>query len=512
MDSESQLNNRRIAKNTILLYVRMLLTMAVALYTSRVVLQVIGVTDFGIYNVVGGIVMMLSFLKGAMTTSIQRYLTFYLGKANLQDLRKVFNISVQILAIISFVIVLIAETVGIWFMNTQMIIPADRFYAAQWVFQLSIITMVLQVMSIPYNAAIVAHERMGAFAYISIAEVLLKLIIVYLLLLTSFDKLIVYAVLIAIVQFFIRYIYNHYCYIHFEESHLQRIWDVRLLKEIGSFAGWNIWGNLAASLFGQGLNLLLNVFFGPVVNAARGISLQVEGALSQLSSNFMMAVNPQITKTYATNQMEDMHRLVFRSSKFSYFLIFIFSLPVIWETDAILVLWLKTPPEYTGVFVKLILCATLVNTTSLPIQTAAAATGDVKLYQSVIGGILLLVVPVSYMVLKFGGDPVSVYVVYFAIIVLSSVVRLFIVKSLISLSVIQYCKNVICPILLVTVSASFFTIAFSYCHSHTLTDSIINMFAGFIVAAFFSYLLGLDKSERQFLNDKMTVAFQKLVR
>ena len=511
IQESSEVDNKRIAKNTILLYVRMLLTMAVALYTSRVVLQVLGITDFGIYNVVGGIVMMLSFLNGAMTTSIQRYLTFYLGKGDIKELRIVFNISVQILAIISFFIVLISESVGIWFMNTQMQIPQDRFVAAQWVFQLSIVTMVLQVMSIPYNAAIVAHERMGAFAYISIIEVILKLLIVYLLLLTNYDKLIIYAILIAIVQFLIRYVYNHYCYKHFEESRLLKVWNLKMLKEIGFFAGWNVWGNLAASLFSQGINLLLNVFFGPVVNAARGISVQVEGALSQLSSNFLMAVNPQITKSYATNHLADMHRLVFRSSKFAYFLVFVFALPIIIETDTILQLWLKMPPDYTSVFVRLILCAALINTTSLPIQTAAAATGNVRLYQSVIGGILLLVLPVSYFVLKLGGSPVSVYVVYLVIIALSCVARLFIVRPMINLSIMDYCRTVGCPIVFVTIVSSTISYLLYCCHSHYLIDSIINMVVSFLIAVIVSYLLGLDRIERQFLNDKINATYRKLL-
>ena len=321
-------NNKRIAKNTLLLYFRMLVTMAVSLYTSRVVLNILGVEDFGIYNVVGGIVAMFGFINGSMTSATQRYLTFELGQNNRTQLTKVFSTSLSIHAIISFLIIVLAETVGLWFLWNKMQIPADRMNAAFWVFQCSVAASVIMIMSVPYNAAIIAHERMSAFAYISIIEVSLKLLIVCFLRYFHTDKLILYAALIVIVQLVIRLCYSWYCNRHFKETKYRWIWDKTLFCEMTGFAGWNLFGNLAAITFTQGLNLLLNMFFGPVVNAARGIAVQAQTAIGQFSSNFQTALNPQITKSYATGDMEYMHGLIFRSAKFSFFLLLLLSLPV----------------------------------------------------------------------------------------------------------------------------------------------------------------------------------------
>ena len=293
-------NNKRIAKNTLLLYFRMLVTMAVSLYTSRVVLNILGVEDFGIYNVVGGIVAMFGFINGSMTSATQRYLTFELGQNNRAQLTKVFSTSLSIHGIISFLIIVLAETVGLWFLWNKMQIPADRMNAAFWVFQCSVAASVIMIMSVPYNAAIIAHERMSAFAYISIIEVSLKLLIVCFLRYFHTDKLILYAVLIVIVQFLIRLCYSWYCNRHFNETKYRWSWDKGLFKEMTGFASWNMFGSLAAITFTQGLNLLLNMFFGPVVNAARGIAVQAQTAIGQFSSNFQTALNPQITKSYAT--------------------------------------------------------------------------------------------------------------------------------------------------------------------------------------------------------------------
>ena len=297
-------NNKRIAKNTLLLYFRMLVTMAVSLYTSRVVLNILGVEDFGIYNVVGGIVAMFGFINGSMTSATQRYLTFELGQNNRAQLTKVFSTSLSIHGIISFLIIVLAETVGLWFLWNKMQIPADRMNAAFWVFQCSVAASVIMIMSVPYNAAIIAHERMSAFAYISIIEVSLKLLIVCFLRYFHTDKLILYAVLIVIVQFLIRLCYSWYCNRHFNETKYRWSWDKGLFKEMTGFASWNMFGSLAAITFTQGLNLLLNMFFGPVVNAARGIAVQAQTAIGQFSSNFQTALNPQITKSYATGDME----------------------------------------------------------------------------------------------------------------------------------------------------------------------------------------------------------------
>ena len=317
-------NNKRIAKNTLLLYVRTLFVMVVSLYTSRVVLNTLGVSDYGIYNVVGGVVTMFGFINSSMTSATQRYITFALGKGDMTQLQKVFCTALQIHVFISVLIIVLGETVGLWFMYTQMQIPESRMDAAFWVLQCSIISTAIMIISVPYNADIIAHEKMSAFAYISILEVVLKLAVVFLLLVFSYDKLILYAFLILMVQLLIRFCYSYYCNRHFEESKYHHVWDKTLFKEMTGFAGWSMFGNLSGVLFGQGLNMLLNVFFGPVVNAARAVSVQVQGAIQQFVGNFQMALNPQITKTYATGKMDDMHKLMYRSARFSFYLLFFY--------------------------------------------------------------------------------------------------------------------------------------------------------------------------------------------
>lgn len=510
LPQDTSVNNKRIAKNTMLLYVRMMFIMAVQLYTSRVVLNTLGVVDYGIYNVVGGIVTMFAFLNGAMVTSTQRYITFELGKGNIQRLKEVFTTCVQIHLIISLIIVILGETAGLWFLYEKMVIPADRFSAAMWVYQLSILTMCVQVMSVPYNSDIVAHEQMDVFAAISVIEVVLKLAVVYMLVIGDFDKLILYAVLIAAIQLLIRFFYTKYCNKHYEESRLIRAFDKQLVKEMGKFMGWNIWGNLAATLFGTGINLLLNVFFGPVVNAARAVAVQVEMAIANFSSNFLMAVNPQITKLYAQDDLKDMHKLIFCASKFTFFLMLTLSLPVIMETEAILTVWLKIVPDYTVIFLRLLLCIVTIDAVARPLMTAAAATGDVKLYQSLIGGILLSIVPIAYFVLKLGGSPESVYIVHLVICIIAFLTRLWVVKPMIKLSIRQYLANVVLPCLVVMVISVCLSALIKYVMPTGVISTIIVCFLSVLFAMIFTYFIGLTSNERIFIKNKTVAALQRI--
>lgn len=510
MQKGNSTNNKRIAKNTMLLYVRMLFIMAVQLYTCRVVLNALGIVDYGIYNVVGGIVTMFAFLNGAMVTSTQRYITFELGKGNFQRLKEVFTTCVQIHLLISLIIIVLGETVGLWFLYEKMVIPADRFTAAMWVYQLSILTMCIQVMSVPYNSDIVAHEQMGVFAAISVIEVVLKLVVVYMLVIGNFDKLILYAILIAFIQLLIRCFYTKYCNKHFVESRLIQFFDKKLAKEMGKFMGWNIWGNLAATLFGTGLNLLLNMFFGPAVNAARAIAVQVETAIANFSTNFLMAVNPQITKLYAQNNLQDMHKLLFRASKFTFFLLLVLSLPVMLEADMILKVWLMIVPDYTVIFLRLLLCIVIVDSVARPLMTAAAATGDVKLYQSLIGGILLSIVPIAYVVLKLGGSPVSVYVVHLVICIIAFLTRLWVVKSMIKMSMRQYFSSVILRCAFVLIVSVPLCLLVKHLFLVGILSTIIVCTVCILVVSSMSYMLGLDKGERQFINKKAVEVIHKI--
>ena len=491
-------NNKRIAKNTVLLYIRMLLTMGISLYTSRAILQVLGVTDYGIYNAVGGIVVLFVFLNNAMTTSTQRYITYELGKGNLDQLRNVFVTSVNIHILISLIVIILSETIGLWLFVEKMTIPPDRRVAAMWVFQLSILTCVISIMSYPYNAAIIAYEKMSAFAYISVLEALLKLAIVYLLLIGDIDRLIAYAILMALVQFFIRFCYSSYCNRHFLATSYKFYYNQNLFREMLVFAGWNLWGNLASVLGGQGINILLNIFFGPAVNAARALTIHAQGAIRQLTTNFQMALNPQITKSYAAGQLQDMHQLVFRSSKFSYFLLFVISLPIMMETPFILDLWLKDVPDYTIIFLRLAIIGMLLEGTSNPLMTSAAATGNVKLYQSVVGGINLLVLPASYIALKLGCAPWSVYIVDIFVTIFAYAARLIIISRLIQMSMLSFSKCVLFRVIIVTFLSCIIPCLTSIILSEgTLIRHIVIIMISALCALLGSFFIGFDYNERK---------------
>ena len=442
--------NRRIAKNTLALYARMLFSMAVTLYTSRVVLNTLGVEDYGLYNVVGGFVAMFSFFNSAMASATQRYLNFELGRGDAARLHRVFCTSMNIHALISVVVLLLSETVGLWFVYTHLTIPPDRFEAALWVYQASILASVVMVMSIPYNAAIIAHERMGAFAYISVLEVVLKLLIVYLLVVGDVDKLKLYAVLMLLVQVLIRVIYGRYSGRHFPETHYRLMWDAPLFKEMTGFAGWSLFGNIAAVAFTQGLNVLLNMFFGPAVNAARGIAVQVQNAIKGFCTNFQTALNPQITKSYAAGEMDYMYRLVCRGARFSFFLLFIFTVPIVCEADYILRLWLKIVPEHAPVFLRLTLFGALMTLLGTSMLTAVSATGKIRRYQLWVTIVGCWVFPLTWVAFLVGFPASATYVIYIIIYFLLVFVRLYIAKDLLNFPVKLYVTDVMLRVTVVS--------------------------------------------------------------
>lgn len=495
-------DNARLAKNTMFLYFRMIFIMAVTLYTSRVVLRVLGVEDFGIFNVVAGVVAMFGFLNSSMSATTQRFISFSLGRGD-ANLNRVFSTCVLTHALIALGVLVLVESVGLWFLYNKMIIPEVRMDAAFWVFQFSALSTVVTVMSIPFNADIIAHEKMSAFAYISIVEVCLKLLIVFLLDVGNIDKLVLYGLLLLLVQCGIFLTYMGYCLRHFKESRFRFVYEKKLFSEVFSFAGWNLWGYLASILYTQGLNILLNVFFGPVVNAARGLANQVDGAIRLFASNFQMAINPQIVKTYAAKDLESMHKLVFRSSKFSFFLLLALSLPVMIEAPVILRLWLSTVPDWTASFLRLMLVVVIVDSVANPLMTSAAATGRIKLYQSVLGGIQLLIVPVAYVVLRMGGEPNSVFVVHICICLIAFAVRLFIVRGMIGLSIKKYLMEVCVKSGVVTVVATVLPLTLYFSMTNSLLSAIVVVFVSLGSVAVSAYAIGLTKSERVFVSDKI---------
>lgn len=500
--SDTSSANKRIAKNTLVLYVRMLFTMGISLFTSRVVLQTIGVEDYGISSVVGGVISMFTFINAAMVSSTQRYLNFELVRGDANQLRSVFSTSLQIHALIALAIIVLSETVGLWFLNEKLVIPEARMTAAMWVYQCSILSCAVSIMSTPYNAVIVAHEKMSAFAYISILDVSLKLLVVYLLVVLPFDKLIILSILTLLVQLFIRYIYTLYCHRHFPESYFQFRFNKTLFKEMFGFAGWSFWGNLAAILYTQGLNMMLNIFFGPIVNAARGIAVQVQSAVQQFVGGFQTALNPQITKNYASNNLPQMHSLMFRSARFSFLLLFFLSLPVLMETNFILTLWLKTVPDDAVVFTQIMICISLIYTTANPCVIANQATGKVKIYQMVVGGILLLILPISYVVLKLGAPAYSVFIVHFCIESVAQFSRMYMLRNLIHLPLWQYMKNIYIPIVSTVAIAIILPLVVRMQVAEGWLRFLAVGFTCVLSVGASSYFIGFTKQERVFFLDK----------
>ncbi|MDD7136013.1 MAG: oligosaccharide flippase family protein [Bacteroidales bacterium] len=501
MSSQSE-NNKRIAKNTLMLYVRMLFSMVVSLYTSRVVLQTLGVEDYGIFNVVGGIITMFTFINNSMASSTQRYLNYELARGDEQKLRSVFSTALQIHCLIALLIIVLGETVGLWFLMEKLVIPESRMTAAMWVYQCSVLTCAVGLISVPYNAVIIAHERMSAFAYISILEVCLKLVIVFLLVISPIDRLITYALLFLAVQLLIRFIYTKYCHKHFEESHLDMKVDKPLLKEMSSFAGWSFFGNLAAILYTQGLNMMLNIFFGPIVNAARGIAVQVQSAVQQFVGGFQTALNPQVTKNFAVGDLHQMHNLMFRSARFSFLLLFFLSLPVLLETDFLLNVWLKEAPDNAVIFTQIMICISLIYTTANPCVIANQATGRVKVYQIVVGSILLSILPISYVVLKLGAPAYSVFIVHFCVEAVAQFFRMFMLRKLIDLPVWQYFRNIYLPVAgTVVVSVVLPLIV----HLQMEEGWLRFIAVGFTCVAsvgLCAFFIGMTKNERFFIRDK----------
>lgn len=495
-------NSRRIAKNTLLLYVRMLFTMAISLYTSRVVLNTLGVTDYGIYNVVGGVISLLGFMTNSMSAASSRYITYDLGKGDIALMKRTFGNIISIHLILSGIIFFIGETIGLWFVLNEMQIPNDRIAAAFWVYQFSIFSSTLGVVSVPYNAAIIAHERMKAFAYIGIIDALLKLFIVYLLLVIPYDKLIVYAVLFFCIQMFDRIVYGLYCMRNFEETRAKCAFDKRLFKKIFSFAAWIMNGNLAVIGYTQGINILLNLFYGPVVNAARGIAVQVQGVVQSFCGNFQTALNPQLTKSYAQNDLQYMHSLLKRSSKFSSFMLLLLALPLMLEAPMVLKLWLGIVPEHTANFLRLILCSSMITTLSYPLVVSVHATGDLKRFQLVEGTMLLSIVPIAYMLLKlFGIKPEYVFCVHIIVELFTQFARMKIVLPMIAMRIGDYLKEVVVPIFKVLVIAPVVPLClYAFLYQSVWTFFII-CFVSVLCICTAVYFIGCTYRERKYINE-----------
>lgn len=496
-------NTKRIARNTILLYFRTLFTMVVTLYTSRVILNTLGVDDYGIYNVVGGFVAMFAVLSSSLSNAISRFLTYELGHGDKNKLNLIFCTGVNIQIGMSLLIVVVCEAIGIWFLNYEMSIPTERIYAANWVLQLCMLTFCINLISVPYNAAIIAHEKMDAYAYISILEVLLTLGVVYLLVISPIDKLIAYSILLFFVKLLIRFIYGIYCGRNFEECKYHLVFEKGILKEMSGFAGWNFFGNAAYLFNTQGVNMLMNIFFGVAVNAARGVAAQVDAAVKMFVGNFMTAVNPQITKSYASGDLSYMHMLIYRSSKLSGYLLLYFAIPVLLEADEILYLWLKNVPDYTAVFLKILIVTSFFDTVfSSPMVTAVNATGKIKKYQIIMTLVGCLVFPVSWIVFKMGGSAWTTYVVYGIIYFVLVFIRLFLLRGLINLDPFDFIKKVMLPYIPVVCLSVVAPLLSTILLEQNVLRLLVTCIVSVVSTTTIVYTLGLTKSERALIYDK----------
>jgi O-antigen/teichoic acid export membrane protein len=503
VEASNNQNNKRIAKNTLLLYGRMLIGMLISLYTSRVILNALGVVDYGINNVVGGLVSMFSILSGSLVGSISRFITFEIGKEDESKLEKLFSTSIWVMILLSVIVLILMETVGLWFLNEKMVLPESRVFAANIVFQGSVFSFIFGLFTVSYNAVIVAHERMSAFAYLGILQIFVNLLIVLFVAYSPFvfDKLIVFSILQVSLSVAMQFFYYHYCRSHFSESRFNWSFDRTCFKEMGGFAIWNFIGSTAGTLKDQGINVLLNLFYGPILNAARGVANSVNMAVSSFVSNFMMAMNPQITKSYATRDLTYMHSLMERGSRFSYFILLILVLPFLFETDFILTLWLKHYPEHTANFVRLILIITMSDSLSNTLITAQLANGNIRNYQCVVGITLLMNFPLSYIFLKLDFPPETTMIVALVLSFCCMILRLLFLRKSVNFSMSHFLRYVYLKVLVVTLLSIIIPCIISF----DLEDGWFRFFFLSIMcvvfSSIFSYTVGCSSHEKKFVTN-----------
>lgn len=497
--------NNIILKNTLILYLRMGISMFIGLYTSRILLEALGIDDYGINNVVGGLVSMFSIISGSLTTSISRFLTFEIGNNNHDRLRAVFSTSVIIQLLLAIVIVVICELLGGWFLNTHLTIPEDRIYAANIVFHLSLLVFSVNLLSIPFGSLIVAYEKMSIYAYIGLANTALSLITTYMVYYSSRDKLIVNAVLGFVVVILNQLFYFVYSYRKFKECRFSvSDIDISLIKKLSSFAGWNFIGASSAILKDQGSNILLNMFFGPSVNAARGISVAVNRYVSQFINNFTVAINPQITKSYAAGDHDRLNLLIYTSSKYSFYLFYLFALPIFISTEFVLTVWLKDVPDYTVLFTKFILVQSLIDTLSNPLITTMLATGKIRKYQIVVGGLQMLNFPISYLFLMLGYNPYSVYIIAVITSVVCFIARMKMLSEITCFDAMEYMTKVVRKVIMVFVFGIPIPLLLKYMlDSASVANNIVIIVISFIGAMLSVLYLGCNSYERNFVIEKV---------
>lgn len=494
---DTSTNNKRLAKNTISMYVRMLFLMLISFYTSRVVLQALGAEDFGTYNVVGGVVVLFTFINAAMTTGTQRHLSFELGIPN-GNVGRIFSACFYIHLWLAILIVILAETVGLWFLNAKLNFPEGRMTEVNWVYQLSILSCVLNIVRVPYNAAIIAYEKMSFYAYIGIVEGILKLGIVFMLAYSPFDKLVYYAILMMLVITVVTFAYYAYCRKNFSEIRYSKVSDKALYRRLLNFSGWTLFGSVANMACNQGVTFIVNIFYGVTVNAAIGIANQVNASITQFVSGFQQAFSPQLTKVEATKDREYQTRLINLTSKFSYLIILFCSIPVLYNLDYLLTFWLGNYPAYSCELCYWIVLTTLINSVSGPLWVTIFATGKIKNYQLIISLLLLLVLPLGYMCGIYGVEPQYVFAIQAIVNLIAIFARLWFMRNLIQFDILRFTKNVLVPISLATISILpvIFLVYYYLKYATNFYQFILHTVIFIIYDSVIIFFIGLLKQER----------------
>lgn len=499
MSDNTNSSNKRLAKNTLIMYMRMFITVGISFYTSRVVLKNLGVSDYGVYNVVGGFVSMFYIITQAMSGSISRFLTMELGANNIKRLNDTFCMSINIQLLFAAVVIVLGETIGLWFVNSLLEIPADRIIAANVVYQFAILSFVVELVCIPYGALVIAHEKMNFYALVAILNVVLQCVLAWLLVISPIDLLVFYAIGMFIVALMGRLIYFFYCRTRFKECSYHWVHERTLFRSMFSFGGWTLLTGVSSMLKGQGVNILLNVFFGTVVNAAYGVARQLEGHVRAFSKNFLLAIYPQITKTYAEGDLERSRSLAYKGTKYAFLLLFIVGLPVMLEVDTFLDVWLVEVPEYTAVFVQLTIILSLVEVLLIPIGYINQATGDIKLFQIVSSAAQFLVLPIGYVFLKLGFNPYSVLYTGIATELLTLPWRVVMNKKHAGVTLSEYTKAVLMKILPVIVISTAVCLLVQHFLAQSILNSCIVAALAILMIAATTYLFALSNSERKFM-------------
>lgn len=491
-------STKKIAKNTAVLYVRMIFTMLITLYSSRIILQTLGIEDFGLYNVVGGVVALLSFLRTSLTSSTQRFISFELGKGDVEQLKKVFSVSLSTHWIISLVILFFAETIGLWFLNTHIQIPEGREVAANWIYQFSIITLCISTITVPYNADVISHEKMTFYAIVSIIEAILKLFFAFALFISGFDRLILYGGLMMIVSLVAFIMYWAYCRVNFSESKYFFFWDKSLFSRIFSFSSWTIIGQLSVVGANQGTTVLVNIFYSVVANASMGIAQQVNNALTGLTSNFQTAFQPQLTKSFAAKEFDYMNQLICKASKISFFLLFLVSLPVMMNIEQVLKLWLGNVPEYASEFCMWYIIASLLNAVSAPLWISIFASGKIRSYQIVVSSVFFSDILIVYLFFVLCDcSPVVAVIVKTFVNFVVVIIRLVYTKlSLASFSVVSYSKKVLVPIIIVSL-ISILMVYLAFVIGMHSWMALLNTIFVVVTSCVASFIFGFSSYERQ---------------